>query len=58
MLSRRSFLRTTAATGVATVAGVGSLLGAKYDVVIRGGRVIDPARRASVFAGKLVRRSS
>jgi dihydroorotase len=45
MLTRRSFLRTTAATGVATVAGVGGLLGAKYDVVIRGGRVIDPARR-------------
>jgi dihydroorotase len=45
MLTRRAFLRRAATTGVATVAGVGGLLGAKYDSVIRGGRVIDPARR-------------
>jgi dihydroorotase len=45
MLTRRTFLRTATATGVATVAGVGRLLGAKYDLVIRGGRVMDPARR-------------
>ena len=44
MLTRRSFLRTTAATGVASVAGVNTLFGAKYDLVIRGGRVIDPGR--------------
>ena len=44
MLTRRRFLRTTAATGVATVAGVSTLSGAKYDLVIRGGRVIDPGR--------------
>jgi dihydroorotase len=45
MLARRAFLRSAATTGIATVAGVGGLLGAKYDFVIRGGRVIDPARR-------------
>ena len=44
MLTRRRFLRTTAATGVATAAGVGTLFGATYDLVIRGGRVIDPGR--------------
>jgi len=44
MLTRRRFLRTTAATGVATAAGVSTLFGAPYDLVIRGGRVIDPGR--------------
>ena len=44
MLTRRRFLRTTAATGVATVAGVSTPFGATYDLVIRGGRVIDPGR--------------
>ena len=44
MLTRRRFLRTTAATGVATAAGVSTPFGATYDVVIRGGRVIDPGR--------------
>ena len=44
MLTRRRFLRTTAATGVATAAGVGTPFGATYDLVIRGGRVIDPGR--------------
>jgi len=44
MLTRRRFLRTTAATGVATAAGVSTPFGATYDLVIRGGRVIDPGR--------------
>ena len=44
MLTRRRFLRTTAATGVATAAGVGTPFVATYDLVIRGGRVIDPGR--------------
>jgi len=44
MLTRRRFLRTTAATGVATAAGVSTSFGATYDLVIRGGRVIDPGR--------------
>ena len=45
MQTRRAFLRTSAATAVATVAGVRFPLAAKYDLVIRGGRVVDPARR-------------
>jgi dihydroorotase len=45
MLTRRAFLHATAATGAATLVGVGDLLAAKYDLVIRGGRVIDPSRR-------------
>ena len=44
MLTRRRFLRTPAATGVATAAGVSTPFGATYDLVIRGGRVIDPGR--------------
>jgi len=44
MLTRRRFLRTTAATGVATAAGVSTPFGATYDLVIRRGRVIDPGR--------------
>ena len=45
MLTRRAFLHATAATGAATFAGARTLLAAPYDLVIRGGRVIDPARR-------------
>jgi dihydroorotase len=44
MLTRRRFLRTTAVTGVATAAGVSTFFGAPYDLLIRGGRVIDPGR--------------
>jgi dihydroorotase len=59
MLTRRAFLQTTAATGVGALAGVTRLRAAKYDLVIRGGRVIDPARRldsamdVAVSAGKI-----
>lgn len=45
MLTRRAFLHTTTAAGVATLSGVADLLAAKYDLLIKGGRVIDPARR-------------
>jgi dihydroorotase len=45
MLTRREFLHTAAATGAATLGGVANLVGARYDLVIRGGRVVDPARR-------------
>ena len=45
MLTRRAFLHATAATGAATLAGARTLLAAPYDLVIRGGRVIDPTRR-------------
>lgn len=45
MLTRRAFLHATAATGAATLTNARTLLGAQYDLVIRGGRVIDPTRR-------------
>jgi dihydroorotase len=45
MQTRRAFLRTSVATAVATAAGVTDQLAAKYDLVVRGGRVVDPARR-------------
>lgn len=45
MLTRRAFLHTTAAAGVVTLSGVADLFAAKYDLLIKGGRVIDPARR-------------
>ena len=45
MLTRRAFLHATAATGAVTLTGARTLLAAQYDLVIRGGRVIDPTRR-------------
>jgi len=45
MLTRRAFLHRTAAAGAATMSGASSLFAAKYDLLIKGGRVIDPARR-------------
>jgi len=45
MLTRRAFLHTTAAAGAATFTGASRLLAAKYDLVIKAGRVIDPASR-------------
>src|SRR5688572_27418691 len=45
MLTRRAFLHTTAAAGAATLTGVAGLRAARYDLLIKGGRVIDPARR-------------
>jgi dihydroorotase len=45
MLTRRTFLQTAAATGVAAVAGARRVAAAKYDLLIKGGRVIDPSRR-------------
>ena len=45
MLTRRTFLQTTAAAGAATLTGAADLCAATYDLVIRGGRVIDPSRR-------------
>jgi dihydroorotase len=45
MLTRRTFLHRAGAAGVAAVAGAGGLFAAKYDLLITGGRVIDPSRR-------------
>ena len=63
MLTRRTFLQTTAAAGAATLTGAADLFAATYDLVIRGGRVIDPSRRLDsmmdvAVAGKLVRRTA
>ena len=41
-MDRRQFLRTTAAGVPALLASVGSLFAQEFDLVIRGGRVIDP----------------
>ena len=45
MLTRRTFLQRAGATGVAALAGVRGLSAAKYDLLIKGGRVIDPSGR-------------
>jgi dihydroorotase len=44
MLNRRQFL-SVAATGAAMFAGVQRAFAAKFDLIIRGGRVIDPSMR-------------
>jgi dihydroorotase len=51
MLTRRAFL-TTAAGATALFAGARATAGgqARYDVLIKGGRVIDPARRFDAIA--------
>ena len=43
MLTRRGFLHRAGAAGVATLAGARGLFAAKYDLLIKGGRVLDPA---------------
>ena len=45
MLTRRTFLQRAGATSVAALAGARGILAAKYDLLIKGGRVIDPSRR-------------
>ena len=45
MLTRRGFLHQTGAAGIAALVGVRGLSAAKYDLVIKGGRVLDPASR-------------
>ncbi len=45
MLTRRGFLHRTGAAGIAALTGVRGLSAAKYDLVIKGGRVLDPANR-------------
>jgi dihydroorotase len=45
VLTRRHFFHRTGAIGVAALAGIRGLSAAKYDLLIKGGRVIDPSRR-------------
>src|SRR5688572_2783605 len=49
MLTRRAFLGTAAA-GAAVLAGARSASGAEYDLLVKGGRVIDPSRRFDAVA--------
>jgi dihydroorotase len=49
MLTRRAFLGTAAA-GAAVLAGAPSASGAEYDLLVKGGRVIDPSRRFDAVA--------
>ncbi|HZI81265.1 MAG TPA: amidohydrolase/deacetylase family metallohydrolase [Vicinamibacterales bacterium] len=49
MLTRRAFL-TTAAGGGAVLAATRSTSGAEYDLLVKGGRVIDPSRRFDAAA--------
>ena len=49
MLTRRAFL-TTAAGGAAVLAAGRSISGAEYDLLVKGGRVIDPSRRFDALA--------
>lgn len=49
MLTRRAFL-TTAAGGAAALAAARSVSGAEYDLLVKGGRVIDPSRRFDAMA--------
>lgn len=45
MLNRRQFLTATAAAGAATLVRGTRLFAATYDLIIKGGRVIDPSLR-------------
>jgi len=45
VLTRRRFLHQTGAAGIAALAGAPRLSAATYDLLIKGGRVIDPSRR-------------
>ena len=49
MLTRRAFLRTAVTSGVAVAAGHTSSA-AEFDLVVKGGRVIDPAQRFDALA--------
>src|SRR5689334_2605922 len=48
MLTRRAFITT--AVGGAAVLAARSTSGAQYDLVVKGGRVVDPARRFDAMA--------
>ena len=54
MPTRRQFL-WSAAAGAATLGNVPSLLAADLDLIIKGGRVIDPARRIDRVADVAIR---
>ena len=43
LMTRREFLRTTATA--AALSGTARLAAAKYDLLVKGGRVVDPSQR-------------
>ncbi|HEY4581175.1 MAG TPA: twin-arginine translocation signal domain-containing protein, partial [Candidatus Acidoferrales bacterium] len=43
-LTRRQFLQTAAAAGALAVSQAPRLVAAKYDLLVKGGRVIDPSQ--------------
>ena len=45
MVTRRAFLHSTAVAGATVVSGLSRMHAATYDLLIKGGRVIDPSRR-------------
>ena len=49
MLTRRAFL-STAAGSAAVLAAARSASGAQYDLLVKGGRVIDPSRKFDAMA--------
>src|SRR6266566_3814182 len=60
MLNRRQFLSAAVATGAAMLARVPRAFAAKYDLIIRGGRVVDPSvrldaiRDVAISGGRIV----
>ena len=50
MFSRRQFLSTAAAVSLSTLPRIPNLRAAQYDLLIKGGRVIDPARSVDRLA--------
>jgi len=50
MLTRRAFLHTAVAGGAAALTGSRQASAAQYDLLVKGGRVIDPARRFDAVA--------
>jgi dihydroorotase len=49
VVTRRAFLHSTVVAGAAVMSGVSRVQAAKYDLLIKGGRVIDPARRVNAM---------
>jgi dihydroorotase len=49
MFTRRAFLSRAGVAGVAVAVDARQLFAAKYDLLIKGGRVIDPARRLNAM---------
>ena len=45
MLTRRTFLQSTAVAGAAVLSGLSRVQAAKYNLLIKGGRCLDPATR-------------